>query len=62
MGRIEVDWEWFLGPLEWSTRVSKGGGFWKQLASLVFGVTYLMLLTVCIVVMLPFLWLWEQVT
>lgn len=61
MGRVEVDWEWFLGPLEWSNRKAKGKGVWKQFGYLVFGLVYLLTLTVFLVVMLPFLWIWEQV-
>lgn len=61
MGRVEVDWEWFLEPLEWSNRKAKGKGFWKQFGLLVFGLGYLLALTAFLVVMVPILWIWEQV-
>jgi len=61
MGRIEVDWEWFLGPLEWSIRRSQGRGFWTRIGALTFGLSYFVLLTVCLVVVFPILWIWEQV-
>tara|TARA_B100001287_G_scaffold185765_1_gene156760 strand:+ start:3668 stop:3856 length:189 start_codon:yes stop_codon:yes gene_type:complete len=62
MGRIEVDWEWFMGPLEWSTNKAKESGIGGQLALLFFGLGYLLVLTCFLVLMLPIVWIMDQLS